>query len=1401
MSFDKVEGHHVRQHALSVAPPLLAIPVIPLQPAAFPAASSPSFVPAFPLGPAAVPAVSSSLPLSKCSGPASPALPPDLVAFVDVPAVDPISGTHPFPCDAFGVSPLSPVSAWAAAPCPGTVPIYSVRGSPLCAYVAGGSSLTFLDSGATYHLTGDLSLFTGILAPVDTPVAGIDSASSLRATGFGSIRATLGGQFATLRDAFYVPGLQHTLVSVRGLVRSPGAACTFTAAGVRLDLPELASPVWAPSATGLYTLDNFTSCSPVLDPAEVPLGFYADSRRGRPQPNTFTGQLTLATLLHRRCGHMSLGNRHIASAMKEAFGPKFDRAEAEFCEHCVLAKAHRSRSGLPSVRKALRPLERVHFDISPAIPTMGIGGNKGYLLIVDEFTDKVFIYFLRSKSEVGPKLQVFQRWAERHFQQKLGRYQVPFTLSCFRSDNAMENVSTEVREWLGAEGIGHELSAPYSQWQDGTSERYVRTVWEGSEAMRKAAGAPPRYWPFSLRAFAHAQSFLPRRHAESPYEAWNGISVPFAERIRHLRVWGTRCFFLVPKELRKKLDDKARECLFVGYSSTSKAYVGIEMSTGRILMSPNVIFDETCYPCKDAGFALPVVRAAANLGSNMTELHWVPEPPPEPQGNASPVRPLYPPLASPFPDLVAPSPAPRSPSRLPLRSPLIRSVPRLASPVMSAAVENALPLASALPEVGFQAPSSAVVGVRRSRRLLAQASAPSSSDEDEAYLADFVQPSSLDRLGAPPVPPVMLVDELPGPDLADPLEVSALLAKVQAAQATEIASKGSLIQHVSMEGCPVFSHSLSHGMVLGRLALSLQRPTVLRSALARYDYRFQVLTSAVPCIRPMAMAAVPRIPRHLGDVYRDINCAAWQSAMRAELSNFTTLKVWELVDRPVDRNVMSCKWVFDIKYDAEGGFDKLKARLTCRGFTQVKGQDYEETWAPTCRLRVLRALLALASTNPAFMTAQWDCTAAFLQSDADCEMYMEQPPGFVEGDGRGKVYRLLKSVYGTKQASRLFHLLVRKTLLDLGAVQAKADECLFIFRSEVGEVYVLTHVDDFAVLYTDPELYKRILARMREVFIGGFKDLGPLHKFLGIIIERRTEGGFRLHQTPKILELLQRLGLDDVAPASSPAQAGTAAKLQPLLEPLSEADALFMAAVPYVEAVSSLFYICRASRWDISHACSQVARFMANPGPAHWAAVRRIYGYLRRTATVGLVIAVNTLELEYTNADASLSPRAMRLEGWSDADWAGDKVTRKSHTGWMVRCGGALVSWLSKAQGCISQSTMEAELVAVTALSNEVLWWRILWQDLAIPVVVPVPLWVDNSAAVTLAQHAGRFDATKHIELKYLVVRDHQERDLVKVAWVAGQFQLADVLTKALYPADFILAVTGVMGESVALVT
>jgi hypothetical protein len=232
---------------VSVAPPCSASTLnpsaLPLHPVAFPARCS--ILPSVqssdtarlsPMVAVVLPAVSSSSSFIPSSWPSPLTL------------LEPPDPTVPFPAKAGHRSlpgrHLSLIDSRAPGPCADPVPIYSALGSPLCAYFAGAFSLTFLDSGATYNLTGDRSLFVGPLLPADTPVTGVDSASALRATRFGSIRAVLGGgQTVTLTNSFFVPGLAHTLVSVRGLVLSPGASCTFTAQWAQLDI--LLSYYWA----------------------------------------------------------------------------------------------------------------------------------------------------------------------------------------------------------------------------------------------------------------------------------------------------------------------------------------------------------------------------------------------------------------------------------------------------------------------------------------------------------------------------------------------------------------------------------------------------------------------------------------------------------------------------------------------------------------------------------------------------------------------------------------------------------------------------------------------------------------------------------------------------------------------------------------------------------------------------------------------------------------------------------------------------------------------------------------------------------------------------------------------------------------------------------------------------
>ena len=522
-------------------------------------------------------------------------------------------------------------------------------------------------------------------------------------------------------------------------------------------------------------------------------------------------------------------------------------------------------------------------------------------------------------------------------------------------------------------------------------------------------------------------------------------------------------------------------------------------------------------------------------------------------------------------------------------------------------------------------------------------------------------------------------------------------------------------------------------------------------------------------------------PKTVAEAEANINNQAWRQAMEAELKSMSEFGVWRLVPPPPGVRPLGNKWVFKVKTDKAGLVEKLKARLTLQGFAMQEGRDYDETWAPTGRLRTFRAMIAEVACCLNMKTAQWDCTCAFLHAVLDKVVYMKQPPGHAEPGKEHYVCELVKAIYGTKQASRLFCELVRKTLLSFGASQrnvtvtrSRADDCLFLVSRGAEVMRILTHVDDFAVSYNSDALYDLIFGLMCESF--KITDYGrkPISLYCGIAVSRSPDGAYTLSQTAYIREVLERLGVQPGQAASSPERTGGAAKLQPLSGPLSPADAAFMQQVPYREAVGAVWYIARATRFDIFRATQEVARFVANPGPVHWQAVQRLLLYLQRTADKPMVYK-----------PASFTDRALRGEGLdarlvahSDSDWAGDKTTSKSRTGWLVHWGGCLVAWRSVVQKSVAQSSCEAEYIAGAAVANEVVWWRRLCAELGYPMHGATPIRCDNAAACNLAKHSGNFEATKHFLLKYHVLRQYQEEGITQTTWCPTASQLADILTK-----------------------
>jgi hypothetical protein len=463
----------------------------------------------------------------------------------------------------------------------------------------------------------------------------------------------------------------------------------------------------------------------------------------------------------------------------------------------------------------------------------------------------------------------------------------------------------------------------------------------------------------------------------------------------------------------------------------------------------------------------------------------------------------------------------------------------------------------------------------------------------------------------------------------------------------------------------------------------------------------------------------------------------------------------ELVDIPVGRKLLTWKWVFANKLDHLNNLVRRKARLCIRGFTQEPGLDYNDTFAPTCRLRCFRALLAMAHRVPGVVVTQLDVVSAFLHADIDVETYAVIPPGMRNPGDEGKCFRLRKSVYGLKQASRLFYKMLTQTLVGIGFIQSKSDECLFTLRDGDRFVHVLAHVDDMAVFHNDEALYQATLCRLRETF--ELKELGPIKEFLGMVVDRDSDGGFCIHQSPYVRRVMARLGITQSG-AQSPMRPGSSQKLKPRYD-LSEEESAFMQSVPYKSAVGALFYVARASRFDIAYSCTQLAKFMECPAPEHWEAVVRVYSYLASTEDWRLAMGTGV-------------PNSLALTACSDSDWAGCQDTRRSHTGWVVMLGGAVVAWRSRRQSCFAQSVAEAEYVAANDACNEVVWWRVLGSELGWEVDLPTPVFVDNDSAITMSKHSGKFEATKHIEL-----RIHSIRDRVESGQVVGTNALLKVRT------------------------
>ncbi|GJW60296.1 putative ribonuclease H-like domain-containing protein [Tanacetum coccineum] len=488
-------------------------------------------------------------------------------------------------------------------------------------------------------------------------------------------------------------------------------------------------------------------------------------------------------------------------------------------------------------------------------------------------------------------------------------------------------------------------------------------------------------------------------------------------------------------------------------------------------------------------------------------------------------------------------------------------------------------------------------------------------------------------------------------------------------------------------------------------------------------------------------------PKKISEALED---ESWVDAMQEELLQFKIQKVWILVDLPYGKKAIGTKLVYRNKKDERGVVVRNKARLVAQGHRQEEGIDYYEVFSPMARIEAIRIFLAFASYM-GFIVYQMDVKSAFLYGKIDEEVYVSQPLGFIDPKDPKKVYKVVKALYGLHQAPRAWYATLSTFLLKNGYRRGTIDKTLFIKKDKSNIMLVQVYVDDIIFGSTKKSWCDEFEVLMKSRF--QMSSMGELTFFLGLQVKQKEDGIF-ISQDKYVAEILKKFDFASVKTASTPIETQ-----KPLVkdEEASDVDVHL-----YRSMIGSLMYLT-ASRPDIMFAVCACSRFQVTPKTSHLNAVKRIFRYLKGKPKLGLWY-----------------PRvsSFDLEAYSDSDYAGANLDRKSTTGGCQFLGRRLISWQCKKQTIVATSTTEAEYVAAANCCGQVLWIQNQMLDYGFN-FMNTKIYIDNESTICIVKNPVYHSKTKHIAIRHHFIRDAYEKKLIQVLKIHTDDNVADLLTKA----------------------
>ncbi len=528
----------------------------------------------------------------------------------------------------------------------------------------------------------------------------------------------------------------------------------------------------------------------------------------------------------------------------------------------------------------------------------------------------------------------------------------------------------------------------------------------------------------------------------------------------------------------------------------------------------------------------------------------------------------------------------------------------------------------------------------------------------------------------------------------------------------------------------------------------------------------------------------------------------WSESMRDEFKSIVRNQVLLKWKRASNIRLLGTRWVYKIKRDEFNRPVRYKSRLVAKGYDQIPNQDFHETFSPVAHFDTLRLLLSLSTIHDTEIK-QCDFKTAFLNAGLDEDVFIAVPPGCEcidddELDPRTDCYKLNRSLYGLRQSSRNWNILLTKELVELGYKPTASDPCLFYKYVDDFPIPILigVYVDDIIISVRNEVMNHWLADKAAILSKYDLDDLDDIDYCLKMkIIRDRIAGTMTISQTGFVISLLDKMKIDFEKFRTTNNPSMSANLTDPDLgddTPLDEAG-----VTRYQQLIGSLMYLSNTTRIDICFTVHLLARYSYAPTSKHWKSALHCLRYVAGTAdhcleytrdgifTAGngtsKIVNAGTSSSVTGNVDGTLAEYYnISVNGYTDSDWAGSIDNRISTQGNIVLMNNNVISWNCQKQKSISQSSTEAEYVAINLVSRQVIWVQTLLNEIY-GTHLCSNIYTDNQAAQhwTMSQKI-KHQRVKHIDIAYKFAREQVELGSIVVKYVQTDKNLSDILTKGL---------------------